>query len=92
MKQEQRNQYMNRRAYELAATGNYGSYLGIEKALIDEGYPEARDYLNRSWSRKDLQQICDKARVGHSDARRPRTIEAPHRDLINSSVTVAGIK
>jgi len=66
---EQRRAYVNKRAYELAQTGNYKDYLGIENALIQEGYPEARDWLDRDSIRDDLKAICDNAR-GSKDANR----------------------
>lgn len=62
MNKEQRHAYVSRRAYELAATGRYTDYLDIEHALVSEGYPEARDLLDRNSIRDDLRQICIRSR------------------------------
>ena len=61
-RKEQRQEYMSRRARELAASGDHIDNLTIENALIREGYPEARTYLDRNSIRQDLKEICDRAR------------------------------
>jgi hypothetical protein len=62
---EQRHAYVNRRAYELARSGRHLDHQTIEHALIAEGYPEARDLLDRAAMRDDLNQICATARAEH---------------------------
>jgi hypothetical protein len=59
---EARQVYMRRRAFELAESGQHIDYLTIEAALINEGYPEARTYLDRNSIRDDLKVACDRAR------------------------------
>lgn len=58
MGREKRNEYVNRRAYELAASGTHISAITIVSALVNEGYPEAADILNTDLIRADLQSVC----------------------------------
>jgi hypothetical protein len=54
--------YVFRRANELAPTGRHIDYLTIETEIIQEGYPEARDWLDRDNLRRDLKAIYDRSR------------------------------
>ena len=65
---EARQVYMRRRAFELAESGDHIDYLTIEAALINEGYPEARTYLDRNSLRDDLKAACDRARRAAKNA------------------------
>ena len=67
-RKEQRHAYVLRRARELAASGDHRDYLTIEWAIIEEGYPEARDLLDRDYLRKELKETCDRARSKSTDA------------------------
>lgn len=58
MGREKRNEYVNRRAYELAMNGTHISAITIVSALVNEGYPEAADLLNTDLIRADLQNVC----------------------------------
>lgn len=58
---EQRREACVQEAYELAKTGRFIDYLGIENALSSK-YPEARDWLDRNSLREDLRALCDSAR------------------------------
>ena len=69
-KKEQRRTDVSRRAYELAETGRYSDYLDIEHVLIMEGYPEAREWLDRRAMRDDLRNICLAAQKRLADAHR----------------------
>jgi hypothetical protein len=68
MKQEEKKAHVHRRAYELARSGLHIDYLTIENQIVGEGYPEARDWLDRDGLRRDLKEICDRSRRDRSDA------------------------
>lgn len=57
-----RQQSMERRAYELAASGNHIDYLTIEPVLLSEGHVDAQEWLSRDSVRGDLKALCDMAR------------------------------
>lgn len=65
---EQRQTYISRRARELAESGNHVDYISIESALVREGYPEARTWLDSPSLRDELKQICDRARKDKPNA------------------------
>lgn len=67
MSKERRQVEFRRRAFELARTGKYSDYSGIEAALAGE-YPEAPHWLGRTGLREDLRAICLNARKGASNA------------------------
>jgi hypothetical protein len=62
VKKTERQEYVLRRARELAETGQYSGYQLIELALRHEGYAEARGWLDNELLRKELDQICLLAR------------------------------
>lgn len=49
---------IERRARELAATGEYKSWLTIEMKLRSEGYPQARRVLDQHHLRRELDALC----------------------------------
>lgn len=58
MKKADRQAYVNRRADELAETGQYRNWLAIEYAIRAEGFSEARQWLDSPFKRKWLDEIC----------------------------------
>lgn len=54
--------YIDQRATELAASGSYSGWAGVERALVAEGYPEARAQLNDESRRQRLDRVCLKAK------------------------------
>jgi hypothetical protein len=71
MKKQERHEYVLRRARELAASGQYSGYQLIEHALRQEGYAEARGWLDNDLLRKEIDQICTESRIGKPDAKKP---------------------
>ena len=67
---QQRQEDALRRARELARSGKCRDYLDIERSLTSEGYPEARDWLDRQSLRDDLKTLCDQARKEQGNAPR----------------------
>lgn len=61
MNRERRRVEFRKRVFELAETGNYSDYLGIEAALAGE-FPEARDWLDRNSLREDIRIACMNAK------------------------------
>lgn len=62
---------VRRLAREMAWTGEYGGWLIIEQMLrFHHGYPEARTVLDNHYTRKELDEICTraKARKENSDS------------------------
>jgi hypothetical protein len=55
---KQRHADIVKRAYELAATGQYVSIVTITNRLIREGYREALDALRPEPIRNDLRRAC----------------------------------
>ena len=53
-----RHEYINARAYELAASGQHIDCITIVSALVAEGYPEASEILNSDLIRSDLRRVC----------------------------------
>lgn len=62
----QRQEHVLRRARELARTGNYSGYVLIEHALRNEGYPEARGWLDNQLFRQELDRLCAEARANEA--------------------------
>jgi hypothetical protein len=65
---EDRMAHVMRRAYALAATGLHRDAISIEQTLIAEGYPEARNWLDRPGIRDALDQICKTSRAREGKA------------------------
>lgn len=53
--------HIDQRATELAASGRFSGWAGVERALVSEGYPEARAQLNNEARRQRLDRVCAKA-------------------------------
>lgn len=64
-KEERRTKFL-RRVFELAATGRYDDYLGIEVALSGE-FPEARGRLDQKGVREDIRVACATAKKSLPD-------------------------
>jgi hypothetical protein len=59
----EREAFVLQRARKLAKTGRHINYLTIERELVRNGFYEARQWLDRYYLRRELQQICNKARA-----------------------------
>ena len=46
------------RAYKLADSGLYDDWQAVERALIEQGFPEAHDALNHDFVRLRLDTAC----------------------------------
>ena len=65
MNKADRRSYVERRAREMAQSGQFPDYQAIEHALVyDEGYSEARGWLDNATVRTHLDMLCDNARKG----------------------------
>lgn len=58
MGQTKRIEYINQRAYDLAASGFHINPITVITALVQEGYPEAAELLNSAIIRADLRRVC----------------------------------
>ena len=64
---ERRKTYLSARAVEMAGSGKYRDWEQIEFALcFDEGYLEARGWLDSRPRREWLNQLCREAQDIHS--------------------------
>jgi len=63
MSKRDRAELIDRRADELARSGQYENWLSIEHALRFEGYPEARQILDSEFRRQELNEMCRQARM-----------------------------
>ena len=54
MNKSDRRERLHRRRLNWQGPGRYSDYLGIENALTAEGFPEARESLDRNSLREDL--------------------------------------
>lgn len=70
MNKREREEYIVRRARELAATGKYNDYMIIEAVLRSEDLPETRHVLDDAHFRNELNQICANAKKGGANANR----------------------
>ena len=57
-----RRRSMEKRAHAMAGSGRHLDYLTIERALLDEGFTDAREWLGRDAVRAAIQVLCDTAR------------------------------
>lgn len=55
---EWRRACVERRASEMAESGQYQDDLEIERALSANGYVEASEWLDRASMRDDLNRLC----------------------------------
>lgn len=58
MTKQDRENHVEKRAFELAETGLYRDYRPIERVLRREGYPEARTVLDNSFLREQIKKVC----------------------------------
>jgi hypothetical protein len=69
MNKRERKEYVLRRARELARSGRFDRWLNIELELrFEEGFIEARQWLDDSFVRKELNRLCTEAREPAQDA------------------------
>lgn len=82
MHSETREEYINRKAYSLAASGAHIDCITIVSALVDEGYPEAREFLDSDLIRSDLRRICRQHWAAKGGKERPTSVPStpPEQD------------
>lgn len=69
MNKRERQEYVLRRARELATSGRFDRWLNVEWELrFEEGFSEARQWLDSSFLRKELDGLCAKAKERTQDA------------------------
>lgn len=62
MNKKERSEFIDRRADEMARSGQYQEWGSIERALRAEGYLEARQILDSQFRRQELNEMCRQAR------------------------------
>ena len=62
MRKKERSEIIDRRADEMARSGQYKDWMSIEIALRGEGYREARQLLDSQFRRQELNEMCRQAR------------------------------
>lgn len=62
MRKNGKAELIHRRADELARSGQYGDWGGIERALRAEGHLEARQLLDNQFRRAELNEMCRQSR------------------------------
>lgn len=63
MKKRERQEYVYRRARELAMSGECVDWLGVEFVLrYQDGFGEARQWLDSHSIREELDRLCEQAR------------------------------
>ena len=62
MKKSEREELIDRRADEMARSGQYQDWGSIERALRAEGHSEARQLLDSQFRRQELNEMCRQAR------------------------------
>jgi hypothetical protein len=61
MNKKERHEYIMKTAREMAASGKYRDYLGIEVVLRRDGFHEARSLLDSRSIREELKELCNEA-------------------------------
>ena len=62
-------QHIQARARELARSGKFFGWRPLEFELsFEEGFSEARDWLNRATTQEELDRLCRKARARRLNA------------------------
>ena len=51
--------YIETAARRFARSGAYFDFHGIEYALVESGYPEARKVFRNLWTRNEINRICE---------------------------------
>jgi hypothetical protein len=62
MRKKDRAELIDRRADEMARSGQYQNWLSIERALRADGFLEARQILDSEFRRGELDEMCRQAR------------------------------
>lgn len=65
MRKSERFELIDRRADEMARSGQFPDWGSIEIALRAEGHAEARQVLDNRFRRQELNEMCRQAREGH---------------------------
>jgi len=65
MRKEERSKTIDRRADEMAWSGQHEDWMSIERALRREGFLEARQLLDSQFRRQELNEMCRQAREKH---------------------------
>jgi hypothetical protein len=61
------------KARELARSGEFHGWLPIKFELrFEDGYADAREWLNRPATREELDRVCQKARVRRLQPKRAK--------------------
>jgi hypothetical protein len=81
-KKEERHVYVRKRAEEFARSGDFSSWLFIELAIKNEGYPEARSILDVRSLRQQLDSTC---KIAQSDSEKEN--RAQFKKWINDFVS-----
>jgi hypothetical protein len=68
-----RASYIDHRATQLAASGQFSDWRGVEKALVSEGYPEAAAQLDNLARHERLDRVCAKAQK--ADVRAGKSVQ-----------------
>lgn len=63
MNKMDRGELMNKRALQMALSGQFEDSLSIEMALRREGFREARQWLDNLGLRPELNEMCKQAKV-----------------------------
>ncbi len=64
MNKKERDELMNKRALEMARSGQYNDWHHIETTLCREGFPKARQWLDSQLLRNELDEMCRQAKKG----------------------------
>ena len=62
MRKKDLAEFIDRRADEMARSGQYRDWMSIEIALRSEGYLKARQILDDQFRRQELNEMCNQAR------------------------------
>jgi len=64
------------RAHELACSGKFHGWRPIAFELrFEEGYEEAREWLNSAATRDELDRFCQAARAARNEAAQPHDVK-----------------
>jgi hypothetical protein len=65
--------YIDHRATQLAASGLFSDWRGVEAAIVSEGYPDAATQLDNPARRERLDRVCAKAQK--ADVRAGKSVQ-----------------
>jgi hypothetical protein len=68
--------YIDQRATQLAASGLFFDWRGVEEAIVSEGYPDAATQLDNLARRERLDRVCAKAQKANVRAGESIQIDA----------------